>query len=422
MIKNILIVLLCFLTLPSSAQSGEALTLEQVQQWAAAHFPLLKQKALARQASLASNSITGNNYLPQLSLNAQATWQSAVTEVPVRIPGLAFDPLAKDQYRAVLDLNQLVYDGGLTRQQKIMNELQALLKEEEVNVALHQLREKINGLYLNVLLLDAQRQQNALVMADLDAGLRKVEAQVQQGTAYRSNLALLKSEWLRARQRDIELAADREGLLQVMSEFTGQSLPATARLITPAPPALPIMTDITRPELQYYQLRDSLARQQGMMVDGRLRPRVSLFANGGYGRPGLDMLKNEFAPFVTTGVRFQWSLNNFYNSRREHELSEITRRDLQAQQENFLMNTRAQLKQQASRISQLQQLLATDQEIIPLKTQVKEAAAVQLEHGVITASDYLREVHAEDQARQAQILHQLQWLQAMLNYTTIAGK
>ncbi|MCU0394932.1 MAG: TolC family protein [Chitinophagaceae bacterium] len=422
MIKNILIVLLCFLTLPSSAQSGEAITLEQVQQWAAAHFPLLKQKALARQASLASNSITGNNYLPQLSLNAQATWQSAVTEVPVRIPGLAFDPLAKDQYRAVLDLNQLVYDGGLTRQQKIMNELQALLKEEEVNVALHQLREKINGLYLNVLLLDAQRQQNALVMADLDAGLRKVEAQVQQGTAYRSNLALLKSEWLKARQRDIELAADREGLLQVMSEFTGQSLPATARLITPAPPALPMMTDITRPELQYYQLRDSLARQQGMMVDGRLRPRVSLFANGGYGRPGLDMLKNEFAPFVTTGVRFQWALNNFYNSRREHELSEITRRDVQAQQENFLMNTRAQLKQQASRISQLQQLLATDQEIIPLKTQVKEAAAVQLEHGVITASDYLREVHAEDQARQAQILHQLQWLQAMLNYTTTAGK
>jgi outer membrane protein TolC len=422
MIKNILIVLLCFLTLPSSAQSGEAITLEQVQQWAAAHFPLLKQKALARQASLASNSITGNNYLPQLSLNAQATWQSAVTEVPVRIPGLAFDPLAKDQYRAVLDLNQLVYDGGLTRQQKIMNELQALLKEEEVNVALHQLREKINGLYLNVLLLDAQRQQNALVMADLDAGLRKVEAQVQQGTAYRSNLALLKSEWLKARQRDIELAADREGLLQVMSEFTGQSLPATARLITPAPPALPMMTDITRPELQYYQLRDSLARQQGMMVDGRLRPRVSLFANGGYGRPGLDMLKNEFAQFVTTGVRFQWALNNFYNSRREHELSEITRRDVQAQQENFLMNTRAQLKQQASRISQLQQLLATDQEIIPLKTQVKEAAAVQLEHGVITASDYLREVHAEDQARQAQILHQLQWLQAMLNYTTTAGK
>jgi outer membrane protein TolC len=420
--KHFVFISLLFVVGNSTAQALQQISLPQVQEWAANHFPLLKQKALARQAALANNSTLSNNYLPQVTFGAQATWQSAVTEVPVRIPGFAPEPLSRDQYRATLDVNQLVYDGGLNKQQKLMNELQALLKEEEVNVSLQQLKDKINGLYLNILLLDKQRQQNALVLKDLDAGLQKVEAQVKNGTAYRSNLALLQSEKLKAQQRDIELRSDREGLIDVLSLYTNQNIAPQATLSTPAAPGLFAEDDITRPELQYYKLRDSLAQQQTTLIDGRLRPSISLFANSGYGLPGLNMLKNEFAPFVTTGVRLRWNISGFYSSKKERELADITRRDVQAQTENFLLNTKSQLRQQQASIQKLQQLIGTDQEIVQLKTQVKEAAAAQLEHGVITASDYLREVNAEDQARQMQMLHQLQLLQALLNYSTIAGK
>jgi outer membrane protein TolC len=63
-----------------------------------------------------------------------------------------------------------------------------------------------------------------------------------------------------------------------------------------------------------------------------------------------------------------------------------------------------------------------DAEIINLRIMVKDAAKAQLENGVITANDYLREVNAEDQARQSLIVHQLQLLQAQINYQTIKGK
>jgi outer membrane protein TolC len=53
---------------------------------------------------------------------------------------------------------------------------------------------------------------------------------------------------------------------------------------------------------------------------------------------------------------------------------------------------------------------------------VKEAAIAQLQNGVITANDYLREVNAEDQARQSLISHQIQLLQAEINYQTTLGK
>jgi outer membrane protein TolC len=218
------------------------------------------------------------------------------------------------------------------------------------------------------------------------------------------------------------LQNDREGLISIMALYTAKDIAPQAMLALPTAPAIASEQDISRPELQYFRLRDSLAQQQETLIDGKLRPSISLFANSGYGRPGLDMLKNEFSPFITTGVRLNWNLSRFYNSKKERELADISRRDVQAQQENFLMQTKSQLRQQQSNITKLNALLSSDKEIIALKTQVKEASAAQLEHGVITASDYLREVNAEDLARQTHILHQLQLLQALLNYSTISGK
>ena len=50
-----------------------------------------------------------------------------------------------------------------------------------------------------------------------------------------------------------------------------------------------------------------------------------------------------------------------------------------------------------------------------------DAAKAQLDNGVITAGDFLREVNAEDQARQALIAHEVQLLQAQINYKTTSG-
>jgi len=53
---------------------------------------------------------------------------------------------------------------------------------------------------------------------------------------------------------------------------------------------------------------------------------------------------------------------------------------------------------------------------------VKEAALSQLENGVITSSEYIREVDAAEQARQQAIVHKLRLLQAIITYETKAGK
>jgi len=276
-------------------------------------------------------------------------------------------------------------------------------------------------LFLGVLFLDEQLKQVDLIKTDLNNGIKKVEAQVNNGVAFKSNLNLLKAELLKAEQRNIELKASRKGLIDVLGLFINKNLPADTQLEKPViTSALP--DTIARPELKLYVSQEKLLLSQDKLINSKNLPKAGVFVQGGYGRPGLNFLNNKFDFFYTTGVRLSWSLGGLYTKKNEQRLVEVNKKSVNVQREAFLLNTNASLKQQLSELDKLQQLVTTDAAIIELRVQVKEAAKAQLENGVITANDYLREVNAEDQARQSLITHNIQLLQAQINYQTIAGK
>ena len=402
------------------AQDSTVLTLEKAYQLAREHYPLIKQRLLvSRNTALALQNIS-KSWLPQASLSGQATYQSDVPGIPVKIPGFDIEQPSKDQYRITAEVNQLLYDGGSAAAQKNVQQASSKVELQRAEVDLYKVKERINQLYLGILLLDEQLKQTELVKKDIQRGIKRVEAQVQYGTAFRSNLLTLQAELLKTGQREIELRANRKGLIDVLSVYVNQPLRETVQLQKPAWDQ-PVSAAINRPELALFQYQDSLLHVQKQLINARNRPRTSLFVQGGYGRPGLNMLKNEFEFFYIGGLRLNWSLGNLYTARKEKEMLAINQQMLGVQKDVFLLNTNAQLSQQQAEIQKLEALIATDREIIAVRQQVKEAAHAQLQNGVITASDYLSEVNAEDQARLTLIAHELQLLQARINYQTIAG-
>jgi outer membrane protein TolC len=401
-------------------QDSTTLTLDKAYRLAQENYPLIRQKNLVRQTAALTIENISKGFLPQLNISGQATYQSQVTSVPVKIPGFEIEEPSKDQYKISAEFSQLLYDGGATTAQKNVQQVSALVEEQRAEVDLYKVKERINQLYLGILLLDEQMKQVELVKKDIQLGIKRVEAQVQNGTAFRSNQLMLEAELLKNDQRTIELKANRKGLLDVLSLFINRPLTETTKLEIPAT-TVDIQPAINRPEMQLFDYQDSLYQVQRELVSAKNRPRTSLFVQGGYGRPGLNMLKNDFDLFYIAGLRLNWSLGSLYTSRREKEILSVNQQMVGVQKDVFLLNTNTQLKQQEAELQKLQQLIASDQQIIGIRTQVKEAANAQLANGVITANDYLREVNAEDQARNSLITHQLQLLQAQINYKTIAG-
>lgn len=411
--------LVMIVAMSSSAQS---LTLESCYELARNNYPLIRQKALIAQSSeyTVANARTG--YLPQVSLQGQATYQSDVTKVPIKVPGVDVPTLSKDQYKIYAEVNQTLYDGGTIRRQTQLQQSSAQLEDQKVEVELYKIKERINQVFFGALLVDEQLQQVALIKKDIQSSLERMDASVANGVALKTNADVLRAELLKNDQREIELKATRQAYLDMLGLFINQSLPETTVLTKPALLPVPEDATIRRPELSLYAYQRELYNAQLQLSNTRLMPRVGLFVQGGYGRPALNLLNNDFATYYIGGLRLSWNLSGFYTSSRDREITTLNQQALDAQQETFLFNTKLTQRQQNNELSKLQRLLSVDDQLIALRTGIKNTSQVQLDNGVITANDYLRELNAEDQARQNKLLHEIQLLMTHYNYAVTIGE
>lgn len=399
------------------AQTSESLTLETCYTLARENYPLMKQHELIAKTEEYSVSNAAKGIFPVITVNGQQTYQSDVTKVP--IPEANVPVLSKNQYKIYGEVTQTLYDGGAIRNQKELHRTTAKVEEQKLEVELYKVKERVNQIFFSILLIDAQADQNELLKSDIERGIRKTEAAVANGVSLQSSADALRAELLKADQRTIELKASRNAYVEMLALFIGKSLSSTTILVRPDP----VITnqEIARPELVLYDYQRQSIDVQNKMIATRNRPKFSSFFQAGYGRPGLNMLNTQADSYYMGGVRLNWTISGFYTTRKEKALLDISRRSIDLQKETFLYNTNVVLKNQQGEVSKLQQVLASDDEIIALREKIKTSASAQLENGVINTTDYLREVNAEDQSRQSKILHEIQLLQAQYNLQITSG-
>jgi outer membrane protein TolC len=408
-----------------NAQAARPLTIEECYTLGKQNYPLIKQRQLIENSKEYSVSNAAKGYLPQVSFNGQATYQSAVTGIPsnINIPGIPLSSIIpaqyKDQYKIYAEADQTIYDGGNIKYQKQSQETNALIQQQNLEVNLYALKDRINQLFFGILLIDEQLKQNDIQQNDIQNGIDKTQALINNGTAFRSSLDELKAELLKAGQDRVELQANRKAFLDMLALFINRSLTDDTRLEKPQPQTL---TDsIYRPELTLYEYQKRNYTIHDKLLQSTTLPQLQFFVQGGYGRPGLNAFNPDFALYYIGGLRLNWSLSSLYTYKNNLHISAINRKDLDIQKETFLFNTHLTLKQQSADVIKYSALISRDDAIISLRASVKNATAAQLTNGVATAHDYITQLNAEDQARQTFILHEIQLLQAEYNYQTTSG-
>jgi len=405
----------------NSINAQQKLNLQECYTKARENYPLIKQKDYIAKTMDYSVSNVWKGYFPQISINAQATYQSDVTTIPIPSMGTGYETLSQDQYKAVADVSQVIYDGGMMGSQSDVQTSLASADDQKIEVELLKVKERVNQIYFGVLLLDEQLVQINLVKNDLDESLAKLKAALQNGTAIKSNVDVMKAELLKTRQKEIELAASRRAYITMLGLLMNEELDESIQLELPNISTDYYQTEINRPELKMYSFQQSAIENQDGLTTSKILPKLSLFFQGGYGKPTYNMLKNDFGWFYITGAKFSLPLSNLYTHSNESEINEINKMSIDSQKESFLLNTNILMKQQIIEIDKLNELINLDKEIVDLRTSVKEAAKAQLDNGVITSSDFIRELNAEDSARQNEAIHKVQLLMAQYNYQIITG-
>lgn len=417
--KYILITILCAIGRTLGAQDAGALSIDSCYSLAERNYPVSRQRGLVAMSTQYSVENAGKAWYPQLSVNGQATYQSDVTQVPIKLPNINIPTISKDQYKLYGELSEMIYDGGATSLQKQVLQAGSAVELQKTETELYALRERVNQLFFGVLLIREQRKQADILNKDIALGINKASAAQANGIALKTSVDVLKAEQLKLGQRIIELQSAESAYLAMLGQFVNRKLDTSTRIISPAAPAP--SSETKRPELLLYNSQIQLLGLQDRLLASRTMPRLGLFVQGGYGRPALNMLDNTFNFYYIGGVRLSWSVSNFYTRKNEKSLLNLNYQLVESRRETFLFNTNMSIVQTDAEISKLEALISSDEEIIALRNNISEASLAQFENGVINSSDYLREINAADQARQNKALHQVQLLMAQYQRKTTSG-
>ncbi len=416
--KRLLFILLSFGPLLVSAQ--QVLTLEECYTLAEKNYPLARQTALLEEKTQSEIAILEKGKLPKLDFNAQATYQSDVIEFPFQIPNSTVEPPNKDQYRATLDANQLIYNGGNIAANTKLKTAELAAQQQQVVVNLYTLKSRINQNYFSVLLFQEQEKLLLSKMEQLDARLKEVSAGVKYGAVLPASEQLLKAEQLKLEQQLSQINFDKQKALKNLSLLVFQDLDSNTTLAKPSIFIAPEM-ESQRPELELFDLQEKQLETSKEVISKSNFPKLLGFAQAGSGNPGLNMLDNSFQDFYMVGLKLNWNIFDWGKTKEQKQAVDISKEIVSTEKETFLLNNEMQQQEAESDMNKYVAMLRKDSEIIELREKVLQATTSQLQNGAITSSEYITELNNLYEAKIDQQLHEVQLALAKANYKVIKG-
>lgn len=416
--KKNLTALLVLLSLVVNAQ--QKITLEECYALANKNYPIAKQAELLQQKNTYEIDALKKGKLPKIDLNAQATYQSEVTELPIKIPNVVVTPLNKDQYRATLDVNQLIFNGGVIDANAKLKEAQTKTQQQQVAVSLYQLKTRINQYYFSILLLQEKEALLISKQEQLSSRIKEVQSGVKYGAILPASEKVLEAEILKIKQQLIEIKSDKTKLFQNLATLTYSPIEKTTKLEKPNF-TIDLKKESNRPELKLFDLQSQQIETSSILLSKNQLPKINAFGQAGYGNPGLNMLNNSFETFYMVGLKANWNVFDWNKTKAEKQALSVSKEIINSEKETFAINNQMQLQEFENEIQKNQEILATDTEIIDLRNTILKSSDSQLKNGVITSSDYIVEFTNLYEAKTNQKLHEIQLELAKANYQVIKG-
>ena len=420
--KSTIAIFVMLMVLNLQAQVPDTLTLDFCHQRAVAYYPLIKQKQLLAESSGLKNENADKNYLPQFDVNGRATYQSDVTKVPISFPGVSIPTPDKDVYDLYLGLNQLIWDGGITREQKNIENADLLVNQQQVEVELYKVKERVNGLFYKILLFKTNKEALLINRQNVVEKLKELTSGIENGMVLQSNGDVLQAQILQIDQSIIEIDAETGATYKMLGQMLEMDIPVSTVLLLPDP-AIEVQSFINqRPEYLLLDLQKNKLEISKNLISANTLPKFSGFGKLGYGKPGLNMLSTDFDSYYMVGAGLSWDIINWNKPKNQKKLLDLQQGIVETQKEALDLNVKIQVQDDLAQIEKFNALIANDENLIILREKITKTASSQLDNGIITSTQYLDELNKATRARLDLETHRIQLSFAKINYLKTIGK
>lgn len=385
--------------------------------------PLKKQELLNESIYELGIRNHKSNYLPALSLNGKASYQSEVISIPGTGVFPDYPQIPKGQFQVSVDINQNIYDGGLTRNSKKLEESNWKLSESELKTDLYSIHSTINDLYFSVLQLQENRNIINTTIDNLNNQKGLTEIRVLQGIILENNLYQIDKQILSLEQQIISIEADKVALENVLSEWIGQPINENTLLLIPDLSDYPSPGVIQRPENELFQARRAVIESQISLSHVIRSPKFSAFAQGGIGQPNpMNFFEVDPSPYYILGLRFNWPIYDWGNVARKNQIYSLQQEIISTHEADFNRNIQMALTRLYAEVEKLKEIIKKDDEIIVLQEKIVKTVFAEFQNGVITSTEYLTELNSLTEAEITRSLHEIQMANTYAKIYTTSGQ
>ena len=411
--------ILSALLLASVPMQLAAISLEECYTLARNNYPLVRQYELTEAMSRYSFENAAMGYVPQISVGAQATLQSDVTEFPeafnnlLALAGVDMKGLSHDQYKVQLDISQTIWDGGYSKAQREAVKAQAEVSRLTLDKDIDALKTRINQMYFGILVMEENIRTSLYMDTLMTANLEIVESAVRNGTALASDTDNIRVELLTLRQQRRQFESAVRTYKDMLAIMIGRRIEDSE--VFEKPEVMLVDTGLNkRTELLLFDARIRELELQKKMLDVAVMPKFAFFAQGWYGKPGLnifdDMVYNKMSWNGIAGITFKWNISGFYTRKNDLRSIDLSQRSVELQRDAFKWNTDLQQTQIQNEIDRMYEMKASDDEIVRLRESVRKVSESKYRNGIITVNDLLRDMMNENKAKVERSRHELELL------------
>lgn len=423
MMKSALVLVLGLCSFPVLAQNiPDTLSLYYFYEQISLHVPAAQKQEIQQKITALNTKIAQFGYFPSLTISADASYQSVVTEVPFAPPGMA-PQFSKDHYNISLNITQPLYDAGKTRLAKELETTGGELELTRFEAELWLSRAQIEQVYFSALLLQKRKKSLTLLIEHIGEQITLLETKVKAGLVLPGNVYALQAERIKAKQQLAESEQELMAAHKMLGILINTELPPQMVLAIPEIQSskTETSTHIQNPELKVLMVRQQFLKTQENLAKSDVLPTVAAFAKTAYGRPGLNAFEDDLQPYWMIGLRARWDLKSAMNSGKKAEVLRLQQRKTEADRQEWTRQMEVRLKRVTHHIKALEKNLLMDEELLELHRKIVQEKEYQLNEGAATATEYILELNAENRARLNLEIRQLQLLQATIEYHTLKG-